>query len=149
MNKIHETIIQHIHSVFNKILFLEKKRTLDINEIKLFPSEIHFIIMIKLDQATNATRMAEKLGVTKGAISQTVARLESKGIIIKTKDPSNKNEMTISFTEIGAKIAINLLKLKKNVENNYKNILISYDDNECETINSFLINLEKAVKKLE
>ena len=105
--------------------------------------------MIKLDQATNATRMAEKLGVTKGAISQTVTRLESKGIIIKTKDPSNKNEMTISFTQIGAEIATQLLEFKKNVENNYKNILTSYDDNECETINSFLLKLEKAVKKLE
>jgi DNA-binding MarR family transcriptional regulator len=149
MNKLHEAIINNIHSVFNKILFLEKKRTFELNGIKLFPSEIHFIIMVKLEQATNATIMAQKLGITKGAISQTVTRLEKKGIIIKTKDPLNKNEMTISFTKIGTEIAIQLVDFKKNVENNYMDILTLYKDNECEIINSFLINLEKAVKKLE
>jgi DNA-binding MarR family transcriptional regulator len=50
----------------------------------------------------NAGEMAQKLGVSNGAVSQTLARLERKGVIKKVKDPSLKNRVTASFTASGS-----------------------------------------------
>ena len=40
----------------------------------------------------SAGDMAQRLGVSNGAVSQTLARLESKGVIKKSKDPSLKKQ---------------------------------------------------------
>ena len=61
------------------------------------------MLVIKNKIDTNATEIAKQLGLTKGAVSQTVSRLEKKGIIVKTKDPYNKNELTLSLTPFGKK----------------------------------------------
>ena len=57
------------------------------------------MIAISESRATNATKIADELGVTKGAVSQTLTRLEKKGVLVKTKDASNKNELSLQFTE--------------------------------------------------
>ena len=49
----------------------------------------------------NAGEMAQRLGVSNGAVSQTLARLEKKGVIYKHKDTSLKNRVTAAFTDSG------------------------------------------------
>ena len=56
---------------------------------------------VALYPEVNASGMARLLGVTKGAISQTLSRLEKKGILSKESDPYNKNELKISLTSFG------------------------------------------------
>ena len=101
MKTDNQQIKQTTLRVINTLIFKEKKKVFRFNDVSLYPSEVHLMIAIKHGVNKNATEIAKLLGLTKGAISQTLSRLEKKGIIIKTKDPYKKNELTLSLTEFG------------------------------------------------
>jgi DNA-binding MarR family transcriptional regulator len=98
-----ESVMERLQRVINMILFLGKKRVFRFKSVDFFPSEVHLMMVIREGTSTNATRMAEELAVTKGAVSQSLTRLEKKGVLLKTKDPSRKNELTLSFTPFGTR----------------------------------------------
>ena len=100
-----ETLARQMLWIIKKLTFLEKNSVFSHGDLKLYPSEIHLMLLIGDEQERNATIMAEKLGVTKGAISQTLSRLEKKGVLEKTKDPYNKNELTATFTPLGQEVS--------------------------------------------
>ena len=101
MTDIHHLIKRQIIRVIDKIIFSEKKKVLKSNGTSLYPAEIHLQLMIENDIDTNATKISEQLGLTKGAIPQTLSHLEKKNIITKSKDPYTINELTMSLTDFG------------------------------------------------
>jgi len=70
----------------------------------LYHSEIHMIDQIGDHPEMNITELAGLIGVTKGAISQTVKKLESKGVVTRYKRAENEKEVFLKFTDIGKKI---------------------------------------------
>ena len=104
MKTINHDIIEQVFGITNKLLFFEKRSILEHKDIKLYPSEIHLLNVISEDPNINAKQMAEKLGVTKGAVSQTLTRLENKGVLFRSKDPMARNELTVHFTRLGREI---------------------------------------------
>ena len=96
----------------------------------------------------NAGKMAQKLGISNGAVSQTLTRLERKGIIKKTKDPALKNELTVTFTESG-QAAIRGFERQQapalTILNNYFKNLSATDQ---KAIERFLAHLEEFLIKL-
>jgi DNA-binding MarR family transcriptional regulator len=106
------------------------------------------MLFIHQEQDTNATRMAERLGVTKGAISQTLSRLEKKGILRKIKDPYNKNELTIEFTSLGKTILDHYLHVTAELHQQYDQYLSTLTDNERTIIRGFLSQAEIIMDRL-
>jgi DNA-binding MarR family transcriptional regulator len=144
-NKIKKQIIQ----VINKILFSEKKRVLTFKGTSLYPSEVHLLLVIENDIDTNATEIAKQLHLTKGAVSQTLSRLEKKGIIIKSKNPYNKNELTLSLTDFG-KEAYQLCQSTKMAFIEAHDVLLAkLNPKEKEVILNFLQHLERTIDDLD
>lgn len=106
------------------------------------------MLVIKNDIDTNATEIAKQLGLTKGAISQTLLRLEKKGIILKTKDPYNKNELTLSLTGFGEKAYELCQSSQASFMEAHENYLAKLDSKEKEVILNFLLHMEKAIDDL-
>jgi DNA-binding MarR family transcriptional regulator len=52
----------------------------------------------------NITAFAQKAGVTKGAVSQVVTKLESKGALRRFKGKSNDKEIQLELTPLGERI---------------------------------------------
>jgi DNA-binding MarR family transcriptional regulator len=69
--------------------------------IPLFRSEIHTIETVGKNPGINATRLAEKMGVTKGAVSQMLKRLARKKLITKGTVAGNEKEIAIELTDLG------------------------------------------------
>ncbi len=69
----------------------------------LHPSEIHAVEMIGKNPGANVTGLAESLGITKGAVSQVLKRLENKGIVVKYKDPRDEKAVLVGLTKRGKK----------------------------------------------
>ena len=67
----------------------------------LYQSEIHFIDAIEPGDGIIASQVAQKLGVTKGAVTQIADKLVKKGLIEKYKRPDNKKEVYIKLTSDG------------------------------------------------
>ena len=99
MKNHNKSLAAQIFRFSNTLIFLEKKSIIEHGNLKLYPSEIHLMNIIDTEKDMNASEMATKLGVTKGAVSQTLSRLDEKGIISKTKDTLNKNRLEVRFTD--------------------------------------------------
>ena len=71
--------------------------------VSLYRSEIHTIKSIGDNPGINMTTLAEKMGVTKGAVSQTINKLVNKGLVVKASADDNAREILPQLTELGWK----------------------------------------------
>lgn len=68
----------------------------------LFKGELHFIQCVKKHEEEKLTRLADLLGVTRGAVSQTLVKLEKKKLVERVK--RNRKEFTLKLTPAGEDI---------------------------------------------
>lgn len=87
--------------VVNKYIALEKIPVRHSSGRGLYHSERHMLDRVGDNPDMNITDLARASGVTKGAISQIVKKLETKGIIRRYKKASNDKEVFIELTEAG------------------------------------------------
>ena len=146
--KSDKTLSTHIMRIVNKLIFIEKKSIFEFQNIKLYPSEIHLMQVIDADQDLNFTQIAERLGVTKGAVSQTLTRLERKGILLKAKDPYLKNKLTANFTKLGQAAMKSRQYQTQALQNEYEYYLSTLSEKDKEVIHRFLNGIESFIDRL-
>jgi len=64
-------------------------------------SEIHLIEIIGDNEGLSVTDIGKYLGITKGAVSQSLKRLEAKGLSLKKTDPENLSRSIVMLTAKG------------------------------------------------
>lgn len=64
-------------------------------------TEIHLVSAIARQEGQSVTDLARARGVTKGAVSQVLQRLENKGLVEKRFDPDNQSRMAVFLTDKG------------------------------------------------
>lgn len=129
------------------LVSLDKKRIVIHENEKLHPSEIQLLMFLYHVQDTNITAIAKEMGLTKGAISQTLSRLQKKGIISKEMYPEKKNELHVQFTDSGEQLMVQLNKSKKSIEGKYRRYIQTLSKKEKETISTFLDKMVSIVSK--
>ena len=67
----------------------------------LHRAEIHVVQAIGENADAGVSELAAYLGVTKGAISQTVGKLVEKGIVTKSPDPADARRVRLGLTPRG------------------------------------------------
>lgn len=145
--KLHnEKLVDLLMSVIERLLLLDKKTAFEFKGIKLYPSEIHLFLIIRRERNTNATRIAELLGITKGAVSQNISRLEKKGILTKTKDSSKKNELTVTFTPVGEEAVKHFMEFEATAMRSHDGLFQEFNESEKHTIHKFLSRLKNRLE---
>jgi DNA-binding MarR family transcriptional regulator len=71
--------------------------------VALTRTEIHTVKGIGDRPGLNLTRLAEHMGVSKSAVSQTLAKLSHKGLVIKSHPKGNAKELALRLTALGRK----------------------------------------------
>ncbi len=66
----------------------------------LYVTELHTISRVGRNKEINMTKLAEIMGVTKGAISQTISKLVKKGLITRV-NTNNMKEVNLRLSEKG------------------------------------------------
>ena len=69
--------------------------------VPLYKAEIHTIRAIGENPRINVTKLAEHMGVTKGAVSQTINKLARKKLVRRTHAHDNAKEILLELTDIG------------------------------------------------
>lgn len=69
----------------------------------LYPAEVHTLQCVGDHPGLNLTALAQRQGVTKGAASQMVKKLEAKGLLTKATSKGNDKETVLALTSTGAK----------------------------------------------
>lgn len=82
--------------------------------------------------------LAKRLGVTKGAVTQMVARLESRDLVRRTTHPDDFRAVMVSLTEKGESAFLAHQELH---ENFYQELYAQFDRTEIEIF-------EKCIEKL-
>ncbi|MBO5209533.1 MAG: MarR family transcriptional regulator [Lachnospiraceae bacterium] len=67
----------------------------------LYSAEVHMIEIIGSYETITTTKLAEKLGITKGAVSQITRKLLEKKLIMKIPSNEKVNEVLILLTDKG------------------------------------------------
>lgn len=109
----------------------------------LYSSEIHIIDVVGRNQGEHLSEIARKFGVTKGAASQLIKKLEKKGYVYKKLDESNQTRMKVHLTEKG-KIAFSKHLEFHNIHNrSFTEFLNKKNNDELKSIRIFLAELNK------
>ena len=86
--------ILHLYSVIGR-----KPKDYGTGDLLYF-TELHTITMVAGNNEVNMTKLSEMMGVTRGAISQTINKLVNKGLIVKT-NLTNRKEVNLKLSEKG------------------------------------------------
>ena len=86
--------ILHVYTIF-------EKQPCDFGTgCKVYITEIQTVSVIGENPNTNMTQLAEIMGVTRGAISQTVRKLITKKLVVRINS-RNQKEINLSLTDFG------------------------------------------------
>jgi len=97
-------VIRELYIVAGKLNRLEK-RGVDFGDgLKLHTAEIHAIEAIGHQKDITPSELCRYFEVTRGAVSQVIAKLERKGLIVKDRNPLFGKEKNLSLTAAGWKI---------------------------------------------
>lgn len=70
----------------------------------LYTSEIHIIHLIGKYNGISPLKLSEELNITKGAVSQTLTKLEKKGMIKRERTGESVNRVLVYLTEEGQQV---------------------------------------------
>lgn len=94
-------ILDAISRVLNKAASVEKEPVDVGHGTLLYSSEVHLIDMAGRYPEENISQIASRLGITKGAVSQTSKKLEEKGYIVRINPEGDKKTVFLRLTEKG------------------------------------------------
>jgi DNA-binding MarR family transcriptional regulator len=97
-------IIELFIRMVNKYNSLEKIPARHGTRHNLYHSERHMLDKIGDSTGMNVTEFADAAGVTKGAISQLITKLERKGIVRRYKKSTNDKEVFLELTKTGQEV---------------------------------------------
>lgn len=141
--KLGETLVR----VINKIVENQKKpRRYGLEEL-LYPSEIHTIMLIGKNRGSGVTDLAARAGITKGAISQMVNKLETKGLIKKYANPDNNAKVVLELTNKGKVAFYSHERLHEAMDQELYSFLDSLSKERMTILEDFFELLERGTDK--
>lgn len=99
----YEEAEHYMVKLFNRYLDLGRRPYEYCEGISLYPNEIHAVEYIATSSTTNQTDLAVKQGITRGAVSKMVSKLESLGLLQRYKYYSTQKEIFLHLTELGVR----------------------------------------------
>jgi len=113
----------------------------------LHPSEIHMIASIAESQDPHIIGLAKELGVTKGAVSQIVKKLERKGTIKRNIDTNNRSKYLLELTPKGLLAYKEHIKFHQSVDSAFLHIFEKLPDDRIEQVLQIFREINNEIEK--
>jgi len=124
----------------------EQKQTNDYGTgIKINHIEASFLDTIYRHPDANVSCIARKLGVTKGAVTQTYGKLIEKGLVDSFMRSGNKKEKYFRLTETGEATRHGHQRYHEEANKNLCHYFSSLNENEAKVVFDFLEHLKQCV----
>lgn len=101
-------------------------------------TQLHIVAIMKDEKFANNRMLAEKLDLTKAAITKATKKLLKQEIMIEKELKDNKKEIYYALTESGERLALLHEQLHEKAKQKYIDILQEFSDEELAVINRFL-----------
>jgi len=147
--------LQQLIDLFLKILHLysvigRKPKDYGTGDLLYF-TELHTITVVGRNDDVNMTQLAEIMGVTKGAISQTIRKLAHKNLIVKT-NLTNRKEVNLKLSGKGKKVLLAQASFQKEIFTFAEALYEKARSEDRETVRKLFLaiaeNMENRVKAL-
>ena len=113
----------------------------------LYPSEIHMIMFIGNNKGVHLSELSRIVGVTRGAVSQAVAKLENKGLVRKIEDSQNSLKSLPVLTNRGRVAYWAHERKHEEMDAELFDFIEKLTNEEVVMIENFLCHLEKMADK--
>lgn len=140
---ITETLVR----IFNKAAAIEREPVDTGDGIFLYTSEVHLIDAVGRYGKESMSELAARLGITKGAISQTAKKLEEKGYLERTNPEGNNKTVFLHLTKAGKRAYDWHRAYHAAVYRIVEQDLSLKNDRDIQNIRVFLHELERAFDK--
>jgi DNA-binding MarR family transcriptional regulator len=110
-------------------------------------AEIHLIEIIGDNEGVSVTDISRLLGITKGAVSQSLKRLEAKGISTKEKDPDNLSRVIVKLTAKGMTAFWSHKDWHEKMDGGFSRYMDNLPEKEINIILGFLSKTEDFLKQ--
>lgn len=116
-------------------------------ETELSGSEIYLIEAVGQNEDLSVTDLAGRLGITKGAVSQTLKKLEIKDIIVKKVDPANSSRTMVGLSTKGKVAYYSHLQWHEELDGGFRDYFFSLPQDKIRFLDEFLSSLEQFLKQ--
>ena len=144
--------MENIKSKFNAVIALARRLETEPRkygtDIMLTGVEIHLIELVGDHENPSVTDIARLFGVTKGAVSQRLKRLEQKGVIQKRVDPANSSRSMISLTSKGKVAYFAHKHWHETMDGGFKDYLHGLGPEKIAVIEEFITRVEDFFKRM-
>lgn len=113
----------------------------------LMPAEIYLIEILGDHPHESVTAIADIMQITKGAVSQTLKKLESKGLVEKDSDPVNASRALVSLSNQGRMILFKHKEWHRRLDCGLVEYLDTLNRREASTIHDFLEKYELSLDR--
>jgi Transcriptional regulators len=138
-----EELIEIFTRIFYKFSNVMKSaRSFGTNFI-LYPSEIHVIDVIGREPGINVTGIADKLGITKGAIPKIIRKLIRKELIYRYQEAANKKMVCFHLTDKGAVAFQKHIEFHRNLDDGIFGRLKALNQEERALLKDIFAEIEK------
>jgi DNA-binding MarR family transcriptional regulator len=135
--------ILHLYAIINR-----KPKDYGTGDM-LYLTEVHTITMIARNDGINMTRLAQTMGVTRGAISQTISKLAGKNLITK-ENSTNRKEFSLRLSAKGRIVLKGQESLQQEIFSFAASLYEKADDHDREMVmrlfNAIARNMEERVR---
>lgn len=139
---------EKMYRIVNKYNAKTKKpRQYGRDQIILYSSEVHMIEMIGAASELTTTQIAHAMAITKGAVSQTTAKLLKKGLIQKNPVVETPNTALIALTEQGQEVFKEHRKLHEQMIVEIDSILGTTSEETNQTLKEILNVIDNALDR--
>lgn len=142
-----QALMEQFYSVVNRTAQLRNAPVVLEGCEPLNTAAIHLIEIIGNYERINMTEISEKLGITKGAVSQMTAKLVSRGLISKGKPPHSEKDVCLSLTDEGHKVFAAHSKLHAQMYGELSELLGEFSGEDLERITLFLDKVQVYMKE--
>ncbi|WP_094604402.1 hypothetical protein SPSIL_053750 [Sporomusa silvacetica DSM 10669] len=141
---VHEIMIRIINKVSS---LMAEPRDFGIDEL-LHNSEIHMVDMIGRNPGINVTEIAQKLGITKGAIPKIIRKLIQKGLIYRYQSKDNKRIGQFELTAKGQIAFQQHIEFHRNFDNIIIQTFDSVSEEKLHFLNEIMSEVEQHIDKI-
>lgn len=134
--------------LYQNILVLPQAFTIGNNAYSLFPSELKALDMIGQFSGINLTQLANKLGISKSAISKCTSKLLEKGLIGKEKSDINVREVVFTLTNDGQSIFDQLESAHANLFKPFNASLQELSPQEINELHRLFLNIHSSLTEI-
>lgn len=134
--------------LYQNILVLPQAFTVNEGSYSLYPSELKALDMIGQFSGINLTQLANKLGISKSAISKCTSKLLEKDLIGKEKSPVNVREVVFTLTPAGQSIFDQLETVHTKLFEPFNKSLAEFSTQEINDLHRMFLSIQASLTEI-